>query len=86
MCMHTRGRKPPTSHLSVHMTMVQEEKWDGKQRFNTFSSEHETLFQRGTLMRITRMYQVGCTTFIDCEVIGQEVKPLSYVTDSNIGY
>lgn len=61
-------------------------KWDGKQRFNTFSSEHETLFQRGTLMRITKVYQVGSQTFIDCEVIGQEVKPLSYVSDSNIGY
>ena len=61
-------------------------KWDGKQRFSTFSSEHETLFQRGTLMRITKVYQVGGKTFIDCEVVGQEVKPLSYVPDGNIGY
>lgn len=61
-------------------------KWDGKQRFSTFSSEHETLFQRGTLMRITKVYQVGGKTFIDCEVVGQEVKPLSYVSDGNIGY
>lgn len=61
-------------------------KWDGKQRFSTFSSEHETLFQRGTLMRITKVYQVGGKTFIDCEVVGQEIKPLSYVSDSNIGY
>ena len=61
-------------------------KWDGKQRFSTFSSEHETLFQRGTLMRITKVYQVGGKTFIDCEVIGQEVKSLSYVSDSIIGY
>ena len=61
-------------------------KWDGKQRFNIFSSEHETLFQRGTLMRITKVYQVGGKTFIDCEVVGQEIKPLSYVSDSNIGY
>ncbi len=60
--------------------------WDGKQRFTSFSSEHETLFQRGTLMRITKVYQVGRQTFIDCEVIGQEVKPLSYVSNSNIGY
>lgn len=60
-------------------------KWDGKQWFSTFSSEHETLFQRGTLMRITKVYQVGGKTFIDCEVIGQEVKPLSYVPDSNVG-
>lgn len=61
-------------------------KWDGKQRFSTFSSEHETLFQRGTLMRITKVYQVGGKTFIDCEVVGQDIKPLSYVSDSNIGY
>lgn len=61
-------------------------KWDGKQRFSSFSYEHETLFQRGTLMRITKVYQVGTQTFIDCEVIGQEIKPLSYVPDSNIGY
>lgn len=60
--------------------------WDGKQRFSKFSYEHETLFQRGTIMRITKVYQVGGKTFIDCEVIGQEVKPLSYVSDSNIGY
>ena len=61
-------------------------KWDGKQRFNTFSPEHETLFQRGTLMRITKVYQFGGKTFIDCEVVGQEIKSLSYVSDSNIGY
>lgn len=60
--------------------------WDGKQRFTSFSSEHETLFQRGTIMRITKVYQVGSKTFIDCEVIGQDVKPLTYVSDSNIGY
>ena len=60
--------------------------WDGKQRFNSFSCEHETLFQRGTLMRITKVYQVGGQTFIDCEVIGQEIKPLSYVSKSDIGY
>lgn len=61
-------------------------KWNGIQRFSTFSSEHETLFQRGTLMRITKVHQVGGKTFIDCEVVGQEIKSLSYVSDSNIGY
>lgn len=60
--------------------------WDGNQRFSSFSSEHETLFQRGTIMRITKVYQEGEKTYIDCEVIGQEIKPLSYVLDSNIGY
>ena len=60
--------------------------WNGKDRFKTFSDEHETLFQRGTKMRITKVYQNNGKTYIDCEVIGQDVKDLSYVKDSNIGY
>lgn len=60
--------------------------WDGVSRFSTYSSEHETLFQRGTRMRITKVYEEGGKTFIDCEVIGQEIRDLSYVKDSNIGY
>lgn len=60
--------------------------WDGVSRFSTYSSEHETLFQRGTRMRITKVYEEGEKTYIDCEVIGQEIKDLSYVKDSNIGY
>ncbi len=60
--------------------------WDGIERFSTYSSEHETLFQRGTRMRITKVYQEGSKTYIDCEVVGQELKDLSYVKDSNIGY
>lgn len=60
--------------------------WDGVSRFSTYSSEHETLFQRGTRMRITKVYQEGSKTYIDCEVIGQEIRDLSYVKDSNIGY
>ena len=59
---------------------------NGMESRGLVSYEHETLFQRGTLMRITKVYQVGTQTFIDCEVIGQEIKPLSYVPDSNIGY
>lgn len=58
--------------------------WDGKERFATFSTEHETLFQRGTRMRITKVYKEGRRTYIDCEIIGQELKDLSYVKDSNI--
>lgn len=61
-------------------------KWDGKERFSSFSSEHETLFQRGTKMRITKVYTEYGKTYIDCEVIGCEPKDLSYVKDSNIGY
>lgn len=60
--------------------------WDGKRRFKTFSSEHETLFQRGTQMRITKVYQAGDKIYIDCEIIGQEIKPLSYIKNSSIGY
>lgn len=60
--------------------------WDGVSRFSTYSSEHETLFQRGTRMRITKVYEEGEKTYIDCEVIGQEIRDLSYVKDSNIGY
>lgn len=60
--------------------------WDGVSRFSTYSSEHKTLFQRGTRMRITKVYEEGGKTYIDCEVIGQEIRDLSYVKDSNIGY
>lgn len=60
--------------------------WDGVSRFSTYGSEHETLFQRGTRMRITKVYEEGGKTYIDCEVIGQEIRDLSYVKDSNIGY
>ena len=60
--------------------------WNGIERFTLYSSEQEALFQRGTRMRITKVYQEGSKTYIDCEVIGQELKDLSYVRDSNIGY
>lgn len=60
--------------------------WDGVQRFNSFSAEHETLFQRGTQMRITKVYEENGKIYIDCEVVGQEIKDLSYVKDSDIGY
>lgn len=60
--------------------------WGRVSRFSTYSSEHETLFQRGTRMRITKVYEEGGKTYIDCEVIGQEIRDLSYVKDSNIGY
>ena len=60
--------------------------WDGLERFTSFSKEDETLFQRGTKMRITRVYQNGYKTYIDVEIVGQELKDLSYVLDDNIGY
>ena len=36
-------------------------------------------------MRISKVEQSQGTIYIDCEVIGQEIKPLSYVKDGNIG-
>ena len=61
-------------------------KWRGDERFYYFSGEQETLFQRGTKMRITKVYEEKSKIYIDCEVIGQEIKDLSYVRDSDIGY
>lgn len=60
--------------------------WDGTEKFGSFSSEHETLFQRGTKMRITKVYKEDGKIYIDCEVISQEIKDLSYIPDGNIGY
>lgn len=60
--------------------------WDGKQEFTSFSSEHETLFQRGTKMRITKIEYRGGTYYIDVDVIGYELKDLRYVPDNYIGY
>lgn len=61
-------------------------RWSGDERFYYFSREQETLFQRGTKMRITKVYEDKSKIYIDCEVIGQEIKDLSYVRDSDIGY
>lgn len=58
--------------------------WDGVEKFSSFSSEHETLFQRGTKMRITKVYKADGKVYIDCEVISQEIKDLSYVPDGNL--
>ena len=60
--------------------------WDGEKKFSFFSSEQETLFQRGTKMRITKVEQVGGKTYLDVEVIGQELKDLSYIPDENVSY
>lgn len=60
--------------------------WDGVKRFTEFSNEHETLFQRGTKMRITKVYEENGRVYIDCEVIAQEIKDLSYVKDYHIGW
>lgn len=61
-------------------------KWDGKQHQQIFSNEQEALFQRGTIMRITKVYKNNDKIWIDCEVIGQELKDLNYVSDKLISF
>lgn len=56
--------------------------WDGKQKI--ISSEKELLIQRGTKMRITKVYTTRGKTHVECEIIGQEVKDISYVKKSHI--
>ena len=64
--------------------------WNGIDKQTDFSQEFETIFQRGTRMRITKverkMYQGRIITYIDVEVIGQEKKALDYVPDNLIGW
>lgn len=60
--------------------------WDGTEKFSSFGGEQEMLFQRGTRMRITKVYQEGYRIYIDCEVVAQELKDLSYIKDYQIGY
>ena len=66
-------------------------RWDGKTRCKTFEGEFESLLQRGTQMRITKIYKGPDLNkrreviYIDAEVVGQDVKDLSYVKKSNIG-
>lgn len=59
--------------------------WNGVQKNSSFSHEHETIFQRGTRMKIVRAYRDNGTIYLDVDIIGQEVRDLSYVTDYMIG-
>ena len=52
--------------------------WDGISKQHSFSGEHETLFQRGTKMKIVRAYKKGYQYFFDVEVVGQELLDISY--------
>lgn len=49
--------------------------WDGKKRQSSVSKENETLLQRGTKFRITKVERSGGRWFIDADVIGQEPQP-----------
>ena len=51
-------------------------KWDGLTKQNSVSKENETLLQRGTKFKITKVDRNGDKWYIDVDVIGQE--PLPY--------
>lgn len=51
--------------------------WDGDSTQRSFGSELETLLQRGTEFRITKVEKSGEDWFFDIEVIGQNARPLS---------
>lgn len=59
--------------------------WDGIQKVKYCGHEQETIFQRGTRMKIIKAYEDSGTIYLDVDIIGQEVKDLSYVTDYMIG-
>lgn len=50
--------------------------WDGLTRQSSVSGENETLLQRGTKFRVTKVEKKGSQWYIDVDVIGQE--PQSY--------
>lgn len=58
----------PYSHYGDHK---RDGKWDGKTKQSTFSTEFETILQRGGKYRITKIYKEGDMWYIDQELIGQ---------------
>lgn len=63
-------------------------RWDGSRQSTQFSQEFETIFQRGTKMRITKAevgtYNGSNVVYLDVEIVGQEARNLSYVPKSKI--
>ncbi len=54
--------------------------WDGKTTQKRFSEEQEALLQRGTRLRITKVEEAPDEKiYIDCEVVEQAPKDISYV-------
>jgi len=49
--------------------------WDGKKRQKSVSKENETILQRGTKFRITKVENRAGKWYIDVDVIGQEPQP-----------
>ena len=45
--------------------------WDGIKQQVDFGSEIETIIQRGTTYRITKIEKVGGKIYLDMEVVGQ---------------
>lgn len=48
--------------------------WDGVSKQYNFSTEDETILQRGTMFRVTKVEKGYNTTYIDVEVVGQSCK------------
>jgi hypothetical protein len=46
-------------------------KWDGKKKQADFGHEDETIIQRGTTFRVTKVEKEGGNTYFDIEVVKQ---------------
>lgn len=49
--------------------------WDGKTKGST-GSEFETILQRGTTVKFTKIYREGGKIYVDCDVIAQEPREI----------
>ena len=49
-------------------------KWDGIEKQSIYGYEDETIIQRGTKFRITKVEKKGGSVFFDMEVIGQNLE------------
>lgn len=77
-------------HFSQFGNGVKSASWTGDRASKSFSKEFETLAQRGTKMRITKIergtYHGKSILYFDVEIVAQEARDLSYVLTSNIGW
>lgn len=75
-------------HFSEFGRGAQSWRWDGSRQSTSFSREFETIFQRGTKMRITKAeigtYDGNNVVYLDVEIVGQEARNISYVPKSKI--
>lgn len=81
-------------HFSDFGSGVMSASWDGEYAARSFSKEFETLAQRGTIMRITRVqkgrykergYDMDII-YIDVEIVAQDPKDISGIDKNLIGY